>query len=260
MLRQTRATHDRRGAIALTTSAAVVTCALTGVLAACGNGGGHDEGYVPVERPVIGGTAIAPTGEVTFVPLEGRQPESPAPNPPAGQGSRPRTPATGPGAAPLPASPATPPGDTNSGRTSTGSAPPGPTPSQAPTPTPTSSATPRPTPTTPTTPVPSTPVGPARLVTGALVRESTDRRWCEKATLAFHNTGGAPVRSGTVTFGTHIIDLLGTDWATIESTAPLPTPIEPGPVREQSWTVCAEEWRVPWGMRVETRVVGVEWE
>lgn len=78
-------------------------------------------------------------------------------------------------------------------------------------------------------------------------------------TLAFHNTGGSPVRSGTVTFGTHIIDAIGIDWATIESTVPLPTPIGPGASREATWTVCVEPWRVPWGMRVETRVVGVEW-
>ncbi|ELP67523.1 hypothetical protein ACKI1I_37750 [Streptomyces turgidiscabies] len=79
-------------------------------------------------------------------------------------------------------------------------------------------------------------------------------------TLPFHNTGGSPVRSGTVTFGTHIIDLLGIDWATIESTVPLPTPIGAGAGREESWTVCVEEWRVPWGMRVETRVVEVLWQ
>jgi hypothetical protein len=129
-----------------------------------------------------------------------------------------------------------------------------------PTPTPTSVATSTSAPTpVPTTPVPSPPVGPAHLTTGAPVREATDRRWCEKVTLAFHNTGGSAVRSGTVTFGTHIIDLLGTDWATVESTVPLPTPIGPGARREETWTVCVEEWRVPWGMRVETRVVGVEW-
>jgi len=73
MLRQMPATHDRRGAITLPTSAAVVACALAGVLAACGDGGGPDEGYVAVERPASGGTAIAPTGEVTFVPLEERK-------------------------------------------------------------------------------------------------------------------------------------------------------------------------------------------
>ncbi|MDX3747323.1 hypothetical protein [Streptomyces sp. AK08-02] len=53
MLRQTRATHDRRGAIALTSSAAVVTCALAGVLAACGNGGGHDEGLELLAKECI---------------------------------------------------------------------------------------------------------------------------------------------------------------------------------------------------------------
>ncbi len=106
MLRQARATHtthDRRGAIALTTSAAVVACALTGLLAACGNGGGHNEAYVPVERPAIGGTAVAPTGEVTFVPLEGTESETAVPNSPPGQESRPRTPATVPGSTPVPA-------------------------------------------------------------------------------------------------------------------------------------------------------------
>ena len=107
--------------------------------------------------------------------------------------------------------------------------------------------------------MPASHVGPAHLTIGAPVREPTDKRWCEKVTLAFHNTGGSAVRSGTVTFGTHIIDLLGIDWATIESTVPLPTPIAPGARREETWTVCVEEWRVPWGMRVETRVVEVEW-
>ncbi|WP_327696329.1 hypothetical protein [Streptomyces sp. NBC_00459] len=253
MLRPTRATHDRRGAIALTTSAAVVTCALAGVLAACGDGGGHDEGYVPVERPAIGGTAVAPTGEVTFVPLEGHKPESAAPDSPPGPGSRPRTPAT------AHRSPAVAAAGSNSAPTSTDSASsassaPNPTPTPTYVATPTSAATP-----VPTTPASSPPVGPAHLITGAPVREPTDKRWCEKVTLAFHNTGGSAVRSGTVTFGTHIIDLLGIDWATIESTVPLPTPIAPGARREETWTVCVEEWRVPWGMRVATRVVGVEW-
>lgn len=107
--------------------------------------------------------------------------------------------------------------------------------------------------------MPSPSAGPAHLITGELVGESTDKRWCEKVTLAFANTGATPVRSGTVTFGTHIIDAIGIDWATVESRVPLPTPIGAGKRREESWTVCVEEWRVPWGMRVETRVVGVEW-
>lgn len=243
MLRPTRTTRDRRGTIALTTSAAIATCALAGVLVACG-GGGQDEGYVAVERPASGATAVAPTGAVTFVPLEGRQQKTPSPNTPPAQESRERTAPTGPGS-PTPGEEGG-----NSARTNTSSPS---TASPAPAPTSTPSSTP------PPTPVPSPPVGPARLTTGSLVREPTDKRWCEKVTLAFHNTGGTPVRSGEVTFGTHIIDALGIDWAAIESRVPLPVPIGPGESREETWTVCVEEWRVPWGMRVETRVVGVEW-
>ncbi|MFF3373336.1 hypothetical protein ACFYXF_10335 [Streptomyces sp. NPDC002680] len=242
MLRPTRTTHDRRGAIALTTSAAIATCALAGLLVACGGGDGQGEGYVAVERPASGGTAVAPTGEVTFVPLEGRE-RATAPDSPPVQEIRPRESATGPG------SPAPEDVGGNSARTSTSS--PSTTPNPAPAPASPSTSTP--------TPVPSPPVGPARLTTGAPVREATDKRWCEKVTLAFHNTGGAPVRSGTVTFGTHIIDLLGIDWATVESSVALPAPIQPGATREETWTVCVDAWRVPWGMRVETRVVGVEW-
>jgi hypothetical protein len=92
------------------------------------------------------------------------------------------------------------------------------------------------------------------------VREAADRRWCEDVTLAFHNTGGSAVRSGTVTFGTHVIGALGVDWATIESTEPLPTPIGAGARKRETWTVCVEEWRVPLGMHVETRDVSVRWE
>ncbi|MGW3651483.1 hypothetical protein [Streptomyces sp. NPDC000878] len=249
MLRPTR-THARRGTLALTTSAAVATCALAGLLVACAGGDGQDEGYVAVERPAIGGTAVAPTGEVTFVPLEGRE-RATAPDSPPVQQSRPRESTTGPG------SPASEDEGGNSARTSTSSpsTTPNPAPEPAPAPASTSTSTPTPIP----KPVPSPPVGPAHLTTDAPVREATDKRWCEKVTLAFHNTGGTPVRSGTVTFGTHIIDLLGIDWATIESRVALPVPIGAGETREGSWTVCVDAWRVPWGMRVETRVVGVEW-
>ncbi|MET8452391.1 hypothetical protein [Streptomyces sp. NPDC005209] len=79
-------------------------------------------------------------------------------------------------------------------------------------------------------------------------------------TVSLHNTGGTAVRSGTVTFGTHIIGALGIDWATIESTAPLPTPIAPRTRKAKTWTVCVDTWRVPLGMHVETRDVSVEWE
>ncbi|WP_261989632.1 hypothetical protein [Streptomyces sp. uw30] len=92
------------------------------------------------------------------------------------------------------------------------------------------------------------------------VREPTDKRWCEKVTLGLRNSGGTAVRSGTVTFGTHIIGALGIDWATIESSEELPAPIGAGVRKEKTWTVCVDAWRVPLGMHIETRDVSVRWE
>jgi hypothetical protein len=91
------------------------------------------------------------------------------------------------------------------------------------------------------------------------VRAATDHRWCEDVTLGFHNSGGTAVRSGTVSFGTHIIGALGIDWATIESAEQLPVPIAPGAREQKTWTVCVDAWRVPLGMHIETRDVSVEW-
>jgi hypothetical protein len=71
----------------------------------------------------------------------------------------------------------------------------------------------------------------------------------------FRNTGGSPVRSGTVTFGTHIIGALGVDWATITSTRPLPAPIPAGATKRETYTVCVDAWRVPLGMHIDTRDV-----
>ncbi|MFF4491307.1 hypothetical protein ACFY0F_33420 [Streptomyces sp. NPDC001544] len=76
----------------------------------------------------------------------------------------------------------------------------------------------------------------------------------------FHNSGGTAVRSGTVHFGTHIVDALGTDWATVGSAEDLPAPIGAGAHKEHTWTVCVAAWRVPLGMHVETRDVDVEWK
>ncbi|MFF1545217.1 hypothetical protein [Streptomyces sp. NPDC058291] len=92
------------------------------------------------------------------------------------------------------------------------------------------------------------------------VRTKTDRRWCEDVALTFVNSGGTAVGSGTVTFGAHVVDALGTDWATRESTVPLPAPIAAGTRRERAWTVCVDAWRVPLGMHIETRDVSVRWE
>jgi hypothetical protein len=92
------------------------------------------------------------------------------------------------------------------------------------------------------------------------VREATDQRWCEKVTLVLRNSGGSAVRSGTVTFGTHIIGALGVDWGTVESAEALPAPIGAGARKEKTWTVCVDAWRVPLGMHIETRDVSVRWE
>lgn len=78
--------------------------------------------------------------------------------------------------------------------------------------------------------------------------------------MAFRNTGGEAVTSGTVTFGTHIIGALGVDWATIESRQPLPTPIGAGAARTASYTVCVDAWRVPLGMRIETQDLAAVWK
>ncbi|UXX94574.1 hypothetical protein N7U49_25620 [Streptomyces sp. AD2-2] len=100
---------------------------------------------------------------------------------------------------------------------------------------------------------------PAALTWAAPTRKATDKRWCEDVTLAFHNSGGTAVRSGTVTLGTHIIGSLGIDWATIQSTERLPTPIAANTHKNATWTVCVDAWRVPLGMHIETRDVSVEW-
>jgi len=246
MLRTTR-THGRRGAV-LGTSAAVVC--LGAALAACGGGGG--EGYVATGSaggaPQASGTATAPTGGVTLVPLDGPHEKSGAPggdgNGPAGSGTSPGVSATAPGAdgsAPNDSAGNSVGDGAKSGRT-TGNSPP-PTRTPTPAPAPSGSST-----------------GPAALSWSEPNREATDERWCEDVTVAFANSGGSAVRSGEVTFGTHVIGALGIDWATLESTVELPTPIAAGARKEKTWTVCVDAWRVPLGMHIETRDVTVQWK
>ncbi|MEU6611219.1 hypothetical protein ABZ922_40380 [Streptomyces shenzhenensis] len=238
-------THGRRGAVAAA-SAAVV--ALGGVLASCGGGGG-DGGHVAVAAPVVSPTGLRPSAPVTLVPLDG-SPEADA-NSPAAVPTSPPQPgrrtadargagdgsADGGGPAPD-ASPSTP---TGAESTRTTTEPPAPT---AP---PADGAT-------------SSSPAPAALTWGDPAREATEQRWCEKVTVTFHNTGGTVVRSGKVTFGTHIIGALGIDWATVESTRDLPAPLRPGADDDHTWTVCVEAWRVPLGMHIETRDVSVTWK
>ncbi|MFI6336259.1 hypothetical protein [Streptomyces sp. NPDC050535] len=250
----------RRGA--LVGASAAVVC-LGSALAACGAGSGGG-GYVAVQHPASG-PAVAPTGDVELIPLEeapasedvkraagggtsgagtsgggSGAPGSGTDTPGGGRTASPGGAAPGTGAA-LGTGPASGTGDADSGRTG-GSSSPG-----------TGTGTPPATPATPAAP------GPAVLTTGAPERASADQRWCERVTVSFRNTGGTAVRSGAVTFGTHIIGALGVDWATIESAEELPVPIAAGAARTKTWTVCVEAWRVPLGMHVETRDVSVDW-
>ena len=203
-------------------SAAVVCVTLT----ACGDTG---DGYVAVGPPrPPSATAARPTGSVTLVPLDA--PKSPAASGTSGTTTTPAPAST----TPTPA--ASPPTGAKSGRSTTHSPPP--TPTAAPT---------------------TAPGTPAALTWGDPVRKATDRRWCEDVSLTFRNSGGTAVRSGTVTFGTHIIGALGIDWATIDSAERLPVPIAANSGKDHTWTVCVDAWRVPLGMRIETRDVSVTW-
>ncbi|MFS4096480.1 hypothetical protein [Streptomyces sp. AF1A] len=120
-----------------------------------------------------------------------------------------------------------------------------------------------------TTPAPASPAptpgrsrasGPADLSWGAPATAAADSRRCQKVTVAFRNSGGTAVRSGTVTFGTHIIGALGIDWGTVSSTVDLPVPIAAGARSRPTWTVCVDAWRVPLGVHIETRDVSVQWQ
>ncbi|WP_098898745.1 hypothetical protein [Streptomyces sp. st77] len=280
MRRQTYGSTGRRGT-AIAASAAAL-CLGTGLLSGCGSGPG--DGYTAVgaaagsSKPPSDG---APSGDVTLTPLDGSAKggggsTSPGPgmspsagssgggrsgDAPGGSGEA-RTGAPdgrqaagssgGPGEAPSqPAAPSTPSKPGGSG--GAGSPPGGSTgnPSPPGSGSPGSPSSPKP---------PDPPATPAALTLSAPQRAAADKRWCEKVTVEFRNTGGSPARSGTVTFATHIIGALGVDWATITSSQPLPAPIEARSTRSKTYTVCVESWRVPLGMRVETQDVSAVWE
>ncbi|MDQ8705915.1 hypothetical protein RCO28_25975 [Streptomyces sp. LHD-70] len=253
--------RSRRGAV--TTASAAVVCLGT-LLAACGgDSSGADDGYVAIGAAGAtphrtGQRAVPPTGDVRMVPLEGEGEEdgekgSPGSSDPesgnsssgsgisgsdSGTGSA--APEDGPsGGLPSPGaeSPAQGGESGNSGSDGGSS-------------------------TEPSTPGEESerPSGPALLETGEPVREALKDRWCEKVTVEFHNSGGSPIRSGTVTFGTHVIGALGVDWATLESERKLPAPIRPGESATESWKLCVDAWRVPLGMHIETQDVSVKWK
>ncbi|MFF8989534.1 hypothetical protein ACF09H_06145 [Streptomyces sp. NPDC014983] len=78
--------------------------------------------------------------------------------------------------------------------------------------------------------------------------------------MGFRNSGGTAVRSGSVTFGTHVTGALGIDWPTVRTSEALPVPIGPGARADHTWAVCLDAWRVPLGTHIETRDVAVRWK
>lgn len=241
---RTTGTHGRRGAV--TVASAAVVC-LGAALAACG-GGGTDGGYVATGAaggaPTTSATT-APKGGVTLVPLDGDPERGDSPS---GGGSSSDAAGDLPtGSVPagtLPAPPAgTPSAGDDSGAKSARTTPASPS-----------------TTATPGRTAPAGPTGPADLSWSEPERKATDKRWCEDVALTFSNSGGTAVRSGTVTFGTHVIGALGIDWATVTSDVRLPAPIDAGAHRKKTWTVCVDAWRVPLGMHIETKDVTVRWK
>ena len=277
MRRQTYRPTGRRGTVIV--ASAAVLC-LGGTLAACGNGAG-DDGYVavgaagagPAEAPKEAGL---PSGKVTLIPMDSPGAESDGdgsgkdgartdgtgtatddglPGVPDGApGAGGRTATTGPGSGTGGSEPGRGSSGSTGGTGGTGSAEPGSAGGSGGTggtgsaPPPSGS------------PGPTAPATPAALQVGDPVPADADERWCEKVTVEFRNTGGSPVRSGTATFETHVIGALGVDWATVESTQPLPAPIDAGAVRKKTYTVCVDAWRVPLGMRIETQDVTAVWK
>ncbi|WP_338671663.1 hypothetical protein V1460_01575 [Streptomyces sp. SCSIO 30461] len=240
-----------------------LTLCLGGALAACG-GGGQGGGYAAVGAAGADSGphgAVRPSGSVALVPLDG------APTPGAGGESDTAAEAQTPGPSASRGALTEPGGPVRSGTAA--DAPPGrpgrpASPSGAPTitpaPTDTGDSEPGGSPSDPggSDPAPAPSPGPAVLSVGAPERDGTDRRWCEKVTLTFRNSGDSPAGSGTITLGTHIIGGLGIDWATIRSSHPVPAPIAAKATRTQTYTVCVDSWRVPLGMHIETRDVRLD--
>lgn len=248
---------------------AVALC-VSGALTACGNGAGEGRAATGAVGPGAGRTGgpgpVPPSGEVVLLPLDGRgasgtgtrAPSAPPAPPGASRTAGPPAPGAANGS-PVPGATIAPPAP---GATK-GPPAPGTTPAPAVPGTP--STTPpqqpqQPPPGTTQPPGTTAPPRPAALAVGEPVRAPGERRWCEKVTVEFRNTGGSPVRSGTATFATHVIGALGVDWATVETAQPLPAPIAAGATRTGTYTVCVDAWRVPLGMRIETRDVTASWK
>lgn len=97
------------------------------------------------------------------------------------------------------------------------------------------------------------PQTPASLAVTALHTADTAQRWCQRVTLTLANSGDRAATSGTVTFATHVIGVLGIDWWTYQTSQSLTVPVAGHATVNESWTVCLDAWRVPLGMHLETR-------
>lgn len=218
-------------------SAAVALC--LGLVAACGSGG-EDGGYVNdgAAGPDKGAPTapVPPEDKVSLHPLQKRSPSaSPSPDGETNEGDEER----GDGSeSPSPGGQA----GGNGGSDSPSSGPDGGSGGSS------------------EAPAPSEPGGSAKLSVGDHKRAAADERHCERVTFDVRNTGGSPVTSGTVSFATHVIGLLGTDLGAVETSQELRAPIAAGERGAQSYTVCLDSWRVPLGMSVETREVDVSWK
>lgn len=240
-------------------AALLVLCATAAAAALTGCGGPAREGYVALGAAAPGpergaGDNVAPKGGVEYQPLPRAAAGSTASSEQSASGTSASTPGSQPPGGSTPGgAAATAPGGSGVRPGTAAGATPSTSPGGA-------SGTPANPPSKPGTTAPVPPAAtPAKLAVGAPVRGGAAERWCEQVTVDFTNTGGAPARSGTVSFATHIIGALGVDWATITSTQPLPAPIAGGTTKTQTYRVCVESWRVPLGMRVETRKVTATW-
>ncbi|MFD9561996.1 hypothetical protein [Streptomyces sp. NPDC059994] len=235
---------------------AAATLALGGASAACGGEGGKP--YVAVGAETESSRPVPPHGKVELVPLDG------ASATPGGRSTAPSSPHTrsGDGTAGARGGAAEARGGSRSGggdgSAAGGSAGSSATPGTSGGGTPATGDT-TDTPSTGGTPTPApTPTTPAALTLGAPTRTPTPTRWCESVTIPVRNTGGTPVKPGTLTFATHIIGLLGVDWATITTEQPL-APVAAHTATSRTYTVCVDSWRVPLGTHIETRTVTADW-
>ncbi|WP_269855276.1 hypothetical protein [Streptomyces sp. RPT161] len=236
--------HRRPGAGSgrvLLAASAVVLCLAALALLTWGTGGTGGGGRLAVGSAGSSADpahAVPPDGKVTLVPLDGTSGSATPPTGTVAAGST--APRTSEGASrPVVTAPS-------------GSARSGPwTSPQAPT---------SPAPTTPGSPsTPSAPGSrPAHLVVGGLRQAAAGQRWCQEVTVDLANSGDLPVTSGSVTFATHVIGLLGVDWATIDTTEKVPVPIAGGQRVSRTWEICVDSWRVPLGVHIETRSVTLQ--